>query len=85
MDAAAIDGMKESWAKARTAYEHIEGAIAPLFPDIDAAIDERYDGFLETPFGKLYTKVRAATDPAQAGSVVRQLGDAGALLGFTGT
>lgn len=47
IDAAAIDGMKESWAKARTAYEHIEGAIAPLFPDIDAAIDERYDGFLE--------------------------------------
>ena len=46
-DAPAITGMKASWAKARTAYEHIEGAIAPLFPEIDAAIDERYDGFLE--------------------------------------
>jgi iron uptake system component EfeO len=42
-----IDAMKQSWGKARTAYERIEGAVAPLFPDIDAAIDERYDGFLE--------------------------------------
>lgn len=47
MDAAAIASMKSRWAEARTAYEHIEGAVAPLFPNIDAAIDERYDGFLE--------------------------------------
>src|SRR6185436_16574952 len=46
-DAAALTAMKASWAKARTAYEHIEGAIAPLFPNVDAKIDERYDGFLE--------------------------------------
>ena len=31
-DQAAISSMKDTWARARTAYEHIEGAIAPLFP-----------------------------------------------------
>jgi iron uptake system component EfeO len=46
-DADAIANMKAAWARARAAYEHIEGAIAPTFPEIDAAIDERYDGFLE--------------------------------------
>jgi iron uptake system component EfeO len=45
-DAAAIAAMRASWLKARTAYEHIEGALAPLFPDIDVAIDARYDDFL---------------------------------------
>jgi iron uptake system component EfeO len=46
MDAAAITAMKSAWVKARAAYEHVEGAIAPIFPDADSAIDERYDGFL---------------------------------------
>jgi iron uptake system component EfeO len=45
-DAAAITAMKASWIQARTAYEHIEGALAPLFPDIDFSIDARYDDFL---------------------------------------
>jgi iron uptake system component EfeO len=45
-DADAIAAMKAAWVDARTAYEHVEGATAPIFPDIDVAIDERYDGFL---------------------------------------
>jgi iron uptake system component EfeO len=45
-DAAAIAAMKAAWIRARTAYEHIEGAIAPIFPDIDASIDARYDDFM---------------------------------------
>ena len=45
-DDAAIDSMKGSWADARTAYERVEGAIAVLFPDLDASTDERYDGFI---------------------------------------
>lgn len=45
-DAAAIASMRAAWVRARTAYEHIEGALAPLFPDIDTAIDARYDDFL---------------------------------------
>jgi iron uptake system component EfeO len=47
MDKAAIDSMKATWKKARPEYERVEGAIAVLFPEIDASIDERYDGFLE--------------------------------------
>jgi iron uptake system component EfeO len=46
-DAAAVSSMKGSWRKARAAYEHIEGAIAVLFPELDVSTDERYDGFLE--------------------------------------
>src|SRR5215813_11157388 len=45
-DAAAIDAMKAAWVRARDAYEHEEGAIAPLFPDVDFAIDARYDDFM---------------------------------------
>jgi len=47
-DAAAIAAMRSAWIRARTAYEHVEGALAPLFPDIDTAIDARYDDFLVT-------------------------------------
>jgi iron uptake system component EfeO len=45
-DAAAITAMKAAWRRSRVAYEHIEGALAPIFPDIDVAIDARYDDFL---------------------------------------
>lgn len=51
-DAAAIAAMKAAWTKARAAYELIEGAIAPIFPDLDASVDERYDGFLADLAGK---------------------------------
>jgi iron uptake system component EfeO len=47
MDAAALAGMKAAWTRARAAYEHIEGAVAPLFPDLDVAADERYEKFIE--------------------------------------
>jgi iron uptake system component EfeO len=46
-DAAAINSMKAAWMRARTAYEHIEGAVAPLFSDEDFKIDARYEDFLE--------------------------------------
>ncbi|HET9627747.1 MAG TPA: EfeM/EfeO family lipoprotein [Kofleriaceae bacterium] len=45
-DAAAIDAMKTAWKNARIAYEHVEGATAPIFPELDVSMDERYDGFL---------------------------------------
>ncbi len=51
-DAAAITAMKAAWTKARAAYELIEGALAPIFPDLDASVDERYDGFLADLAGK---------------------------------
>ncbi len=47
-DAAQVAKMKADWKRARIAYEHIEGAIAVLFPDIDVSTDERYDGFIST-------------------------------------
>lgn len=45
-DAAAIAKMRDAWTTTRTTYEHIEGAVAPLFPDIDATTDARYENFL---------------------------------------
>ncbi len=45
-DAAAVEEMRASWHDARVSYERVEGAIAVLFPDLDAATDERYDGFI---------------------------------------
>lgn len=45
-DAAAISAMKSAWVRARAAYEHVEGAFAPIFPDLDAALDARYDDYL---------------------------------------
>ena len=46
LDAGAIAQMKTHWRECRIAYEHVEGALAPIFPDIDASIDARYDDFL---------------------------------------
>src|SRR6188768_82268 len=45
-DAQAIQQMKEAWGRARQAYELVEGAVAPIFPDSDTATDARYDDFL---------------------------------------
>lgn len=45
-DAHAIESMKAAWGRAREAYELIEGAVAPLFPESDTATDARYDDFL---------------------------------------
>jgi iron uptake system component EfeO len=41
-----LAAMKTAWRKTRVAYEHIEGALAPIFPDVDFAIDARYDDYL---------------------------------------
>ena len=38
--------MKDAWQRARIAYEHVEGATAPIFPDLDFTMDARYDDFL---------------------------------------
>lgn len=45
-DPEALRQMREAWLDARNAYERVEGAIAILFPDLDVATDERYDGFI---------------------------------------
>ncbi|HEY4242990.1 MAG TPA: imelysin family protein [Kofleriaceae bacterium] len=45
-DATAITAMEAAWRKTRVAYELVEGATAPIFPQYDVTMDERYDGFL---------------------------------------
>jgi iron uptake system component EfeO len=42
-DFIAIAQMKNEWLRARAAYEHVEGAVAPLYPDLDFALDSRYE------------------------------------------
>jgi iron uptake system component EfeO len=41
----AYDAMQTAWINARHAYEHIEGATAPVFPDIDLSLDGRVEDF----------------------------------------
>ncbi len=55
LDADAITKMKADWALARTAYEKMEGAIAPIFPDLDHSLDARYDDFLSALGGTVDT------------------------------
>jgi iron uptake system component EfeO len=43
---ATVDTLRASWRDARVAYEHVEGALAPIFPELDASLDARYDDFL---------------------------------------
>ena len=50
-DSSQLDAMKNAWLQGRNSYEHSEGAIAPLFPDIDRSIDARYDDFLASSPG----------------------------------
>ena len=45
-DAAAIMAMREAWRNTRIAYEHVEGATAPIFGDLDGTMDARYDDYL---------------------------------------
>lgn len=45
-DAASVARMRAAWKRARRAYEHVEGAVALLFRDLDVSMDERYDGFV---------------------------------------
>jgi iron uptake system component EfeO len=41
----AVPKMEAAWIDARHAYEHVEGATAPVFPDIDISIDGRVEDF----------------------------------------
>src|SRR5262245_44623317 len=45
-DAAAITAMREAWKRTRIAYEHVEGATAPIFAGLDGTMDARYDDYL---------------------------------------
>jgi iron uptake system component EfeO len=46
LDRPALEAMRAAWGRGRVAYERIEGAVAPIFPESDTATDARYDDFL---------------------------------------
>lgn len=41
-----VAAMRVAWKRTRVAYEHVEGATAPIFPNLDGSMDARYDDFL---------------------------------------
>ena len=41
-----VAAMRAAWKRTRVAYEHVEGATAPIFPNLDGSMDARYDDFL---------------------------------------
>jgi iron uptake system component EfeO len=45
-DAAAIARMREAWKSMRVAWEQVEGAVAAMFPELDDAMDSRYEALL---------------------------------------
>lgn len=63
----AVPMMEAAWIDARHAYEHVEGATAPVFPDIDISIDGRVEDFGPDPgLGVLTTNcnVFSGLDPS---------------------
>lgn len=46
MDLPAIDSMKNAWNDMRDAWERTEGVLAAMYPDLDDALDQRYDVLL---------------------------------------
>lgn len=45
-DAAAIARMRDAWKSMRVAWEQVEGAVSPMFPDLDYSMDSRYEDLL---------------------------------------
>jgi iron uptake system component EfeO len=51
----AYAAMQTAWINARHAYEQVEGATAPVFPDIDHSIDGRVEDFGPDPGSNVLT------------------------------
>ena len=74
---AQIDAMKEAWTRTRLHWERAEGPVAPMFSDLDMAIDSRYEDMLAAlPAGDPGSvrrpgndrHARDRTDPLRAGT-----------------
>lgn len=48
---ATLSAMRSAWGQTRLAWESIEGTVAPLFPDVDASMDARYEDLLDVAGG----------------------------------
>lgn len=46
LDLPAIESMKNAWNDMRDAWERTEGVLAAMYPDLDDALDQRYDALL---------------------------------------
>jgi len=62
-------------------YATVQGDAIPPPPSTWSA-EHPSDADLQTPFGKLYSSVKAAVDPAVDGSIVAEMNDAARVLGF---
>jgi len=81
-DGPSIDGQIEAgFDRLRALYDETSGEAIPIPPDSWSA-EMPSDADLQTPFGRLYSGVRAAVDPEDAASVVSSLLRAQALLGL---
>jgi len=59
--------LNQDWIDARHAYEHVEGATAPVFPDIDVSIDGRVEDFGSASAGTLTLQSDMFSDQGMTG------------------
>jgi iron uptake system component EfeO len=79
---AALDAsIRQALTDLGAAYDQIAGDAIPAPPDTWSSKNPTAED-LATPFGTLYTRVRKAVDPNEPASVVSQMNEAAALLGF---
>jgi iron uptake system component EfeO len=63
----AVPAMEADWIAARHAYEHVEGATAPIYPDIDLSIDGRVEDFGPAGSGALTAMSDMFSDQGMTG------------------
>jgi hypothetical protein len=79
--AARNDAIEKGFASLTSLYASYPGDDLPAPPATWSA-DRPAPGDLDSPFGKLFTTVRAAVDPTTDGTIVDEMNDVAVLLGF---
>jgi hypothetical protein len=74
-------GIQEGFADLDGVYAAVSGDSIPA-PPASWSAESPSPADLNTPFGRLYTAVHRAVDPASRSSVVARMNDAASLLGF---
>jgi iron uptake system component EfeO len=81
-DGKAIDAkIQDGFSKLDKAYAMVQGDAIPTPPPTWSAENPSPQD-LATPFGQLYSTVKAAVDPTAPDSIVFQMNNAAAMLGF---
>lgn len=73
--------IRAGFAEVHAGYDHVEGANIPEPPSTWSSTNPSPED-LASPFGQLYTLVRRSVNPNIDTSVVANMNNAGALLGF---